>query len=121
MTFEEWWDKLTSNSAEWTILERMAAKYAWEAAQPKWRPIETAPTDGTMVRVGWWENNDWYEDSDYIEDGAWIRHADHYDHFLAVGIKDMTGPKEESPYQYWMTLPEPPPNNTNLTNEAKND
>ena len=81
---------------------------AYNAAQPKWQPIETAPKDGTMVRVGWWENNDWYEDSDYIEDGAWIRHADHYDHFRAVGIPGMTGPKEEPPYQYWMLILEPP-------------
>ena len=121
MTFEEWFERYSDkNNYHSKEKLKILAKQAWEAAQPKWQPIETAPTDGTMVRVGWWENNDWYEDSDYIEDGAWIRHADHYDHFLAVAIPGMTGPKEEPPYQYWMPAP-PPPNNINLTNEVQND
>jgi hypothetical protein len=30
--FDEWWSKQVGNSSEWTTLERLAAKDAWEAA-----------------------------------------------------------------------------------------
>lgn len=32
----------------------LAARAAWQAAQPKWQPFETAPKDGTqfLLRVG---------------------------------------------------------------------
>lgn len=109
MTFEEWWESyLNSEPSDTFLRDKEFAKFVWESAQPKWKPIETAPTDGTMVRVGWWEGDEWYEGEDFVEDGVWHNHQDHYDHFLAVRIPSMTGPKEESPYQYWMPIPEPP-------------
>ena len=124
MTFEEWWYnkeiEIGDEGIDTSIKAiKNLAEQSWGAARPNWQPIETAPTDGTMVRVGWLEDGDWYEDTDFVEDGVWIRHADHYDHFLAVGIPGMTGPKEESPYQYWIPML-PPPNNIKPNDEVLN-
>ena len=49
MTFEKWWEKKVGNSDQWTTLERLAAKDAWEAAQPQWQPIETAPINISVI------------------------------------------------------------------------
>lgn len=74
----------------------------------EWRPIETAPSD-TEVRVGWYEDGEWYESIDTFEAGEfWISHATHYEHFCAVRIPEMTGPKETPPYTHWIPLATPP-------------
>lgn len=60
MEFEEWWEQLGLDCEEEGFsvhdvgadyIARAAWKAAWQAAQPKWRPIETIPTDGRRVLV----------------------------------------------------------------------
>ena len=53
MAFEEWWENnsrdiileaaINSDINKENDRERIVAVTAWEAAQPKWQPIETAP------------------------------------------------------------------------------
>lgn len=54
MTFEEWWSR---TGLQLDCVAQMpenpvhVVHAAWQAAQPKWRPIETIPTDGRRVLV----------------------------------------------------------------------
>ena len=45
MTFEEWAALRHQGMIE---LMKVATRSAWEAAQPKWRPMETAPRKGLV-------------------------------------------------------------------------
>lgn len=54
MTFEEWWLSLPEDVRRMSngccvAASQSAWQAAWQAAQPKWRPIETAPTSGTFI------------------------------------------------------------------------
>ena len=40
--FDEWWEKITAKSNQWTTLERLAALQAWEYQQEKIDELETS-------------------------------------------------------------------------------
>ena len=92
MTFEEWWDTQTGNSVGWTILERMAAKAAWEAARPEWQPIETAPVDEWVLML----------------DGDRTMSRSRYDIPVYVDMVESGGQGRGTSYTHWMPLPKPP-------------
>ncbi len=57
MNFEKWWatnpplKNKSSQSLAAHAFAKEAARLAWQAAQPQWQPIETAPQDKTMVDI----------------------------------------------------------------------
>lgn len=97
MTFEEWWKQHGSGG----INGKIAAQRAWEAAKPKWQPIETAPKDYTLIILN---------ESDSVFAGVWI---DNPNHFGEIGWYESTY-FESLWYSHhpcnpthWMPLPEP--------------
>lgn len=82
-----------------------------EAEARQWQPIETAPKDGTVIRL-----------LDYRGDvyaGFWIpgvpkkRRPEGYDKFpwgtLDTGVDDcLQGSPNDGSFTHWMPLPEPP-------------
>jgi hypothetical protein len=71
----------------------------------EWKPIETAPKDGTAVLL-------YFSNSPHqIWIGAWVRHSDPSYPFV---WRDPTGSilvrewKDDVPPTHWMPLPEPP-------------
>lgn len=97
MNFEEWWEKFIPKSWEKFAI----AKAAWnESPRHQWRPIESAPKDGTLIDL-WaecWDANGkmvfrripnchWYEDKNR---SGW------------VGLYSAEYPT------HWMPIPEPP-------------
>lgn len=50
MTFEVWWDKAGRYKVPTLDSEhdRQVAHAAWQAAQPKWRPMDEAPKKGSI-------------------------------------------------------------------------
>jgi hypothetical protein len=59
MTFEEWWGGDRDRTLAYDLMKVLteAARQAWDAAtkaaQPQWRPMESAPKDGTPFLAHW--------------------------------------------------------------------
>lgn len=68
-----------------------------QGATPKWRPIETAPKDGTEIDL--WHEGDRIADA-YWKGGRWW--APNFDYDGCDGV--IGGP----PPTHWMPLPAPP-------------
>ena len=115
MTFEEWWGNnsrdiileaaINSDINKENDKERIVAVTAWKAAQQQWQPIETAPDKVPVILfIG----------------GAILIGEKVSSNFWAVSPVHESYKIEPIPPARWMPLP-PPPNNTKLTNEVKND
>lgn len=74
-----------------------------------WTPVSDGlPPEGVMALVYWLEDGDERYDFDAIEDGAWVRHSEHYDHFLSVAPPENSrGPSEQAPYTHWRIIRAP--------------
>ena len=59
-----------------------------------WKPIDTAPTDGTTVLLTWQNEPSWIT-SAYYEDGEWHENGSGYENALYRPT-------------HWQPLPEPP-------------
>ena len=113
MTFEEWFERYSDKNNYHSKEElKILAKQAWEAAQPKWQPIETVPLDSDIPHY-------------------FLVHTSHENILMACGMEGeityltfMDGLSFDTNCYgkptHWMPLP-PPPNNTKLTDEVKND
>lgn len=101
MKFEEWWENFWGpTNGRVGVNVREIARESWEAAQPKWQPIETAPKDlgdriesfvllsesGDVIHGGWYEEID--------GEGVW------FDRLYGEPIDDER-------ITHWMLLPRP--------------
>lgn len=96
MTFIEWWQKLGIFHGRDTVsglIEPMAfAALTWEAAQPRWRPISTAPEREHMLILV-----DDMTATGNTYDGNWWATMPNGDVY-----------ELDSPPTHWMPLPQPP-------------
>lgn len=82
-----------------------------ELEKSEWLPIESAPEEGIVESLVFWNENGFYRiELDCIEDGTWLKHAESYEHFCMVAsqMEGCSGPKERPPYTHWQPLPPPP-------------
>ena len=99
MTFEEWWINIALGLE---CVKKMpenpvhVAYMAWQAAQPQWRPISTAPTDEFILM--------------YLP----LAHGDYEIHLLAITeyglvdtFNDMTTYGTDD-FTHWCSVPKPP-------------
>lgn len=70
-----------------------------EPDPPEWQPIETAPTDGTVILVG---THDWFAASKHYSEGRWWTW-----HPPLFGERPSLNFRAEPP-THWMLLPNPP-------------
>jgi len=89
--FTDWWEN--NEGAHWIMHEESAVK-AFEAAQPKWQRIETAPKDGGELLLCY---NDHYSPFK----GNWSENREHWAIEIGCDLQ-MIEPA------YWQPLPEPP-------------
>lgn len=119
MNFEDWYDE----GDEWTqeLSPREIARNAYEAAQPKWLDIETAPKDGQLLLLGWFNelgkwrsvNGQWFSKEQIADEwslGEWDEeNIDDLEGWYEVSIECHY---EESCWKikptHWMPKPKPP-------------
>jgi hypothetical protein len=97
--FEAWWmDKEylrggNLSTGEYFHLPTQAAWAAWQAAQPKWLPIEGAPKDGTPILItggvfdwddSWNEASNW-PDFEGVTTAAWDDSTSTFTYFNGQG------------------------------------
>lgn len=70
-----------------------------------WRPISSAPVDGTIIEVSWKDGNGCLRHGkDFIEDGVWQNHEDKCQQFDVIGSIEgvaTSGPSGDAPYTHW--------------------
>ena len=73
-TFNEWWQKeedlMRKQGADDEVVMhvmRNIAELAWNAAQPQWQPIETAPESGPFLVYGGLLGGDLFDDVENLE------------------------------------------------------
>lgn len=100
MTFIEWWQKLGIFYGRDTVsglIEPMVfAALTWEAAQPEWRPIETAPKDTAIICCNELGN---------VGEACFISSVSNPAWYWAADV--MAAPEWLTPTK-WMPLPNPP-------------
>ena len=109
-------DALCMPVARWNKIQTMKVDAAIKAlraelAKPEWLPIESAPEEGIVESLVFWNENGFDRiELDCIEDGTWLKHAESYEHFCMVAsqMDGCSGPKEKPPYTHWQPLPPPP-------------
>ena len=94
MTFEDWFERYSDKNNYHSKEElKMLAKQAWEAAQPKWQPIETAPDKVPVIL--------------FIRGGILVGEKVS-SNFWAVSPTYESYKIEPISQAYWMPLPESP-------------
>ena len=107
MKFDEWWEAeevfMRAEGADDEIIlgaMRSIASTAWDAAQPKWQPIDCAPLDGESVLL-------YYGPAYYVMEGRCFKRERGYRknvYYQWVTAIDM-GELEPT---HWMPLPAAP-------------
>ncbi|CAI9119573.1 DUF551 domain-containing protein [Brytella acorum] len=106
------WDDLPNSDREYY---REAARVVLEAADAAaWRPIESAPRDGTECLIGWsstgWHVQTAWWDAEF--DTGWDEEIDDIKHIGAWtgGVVESWGDETTLTYNptHWMPLPAPP-------------
>jgi hypothetical protein len=106
------------------VVRNLLATIAAASAQPVsgWKPIESAPKDGTLIVVYSPNGPDDWPDAfkvtfdHFCEDYEnWFYHSEAHEHYMAVGGSNAcgpdvvcTGPSQKAPYTHWMPLPPAP-------------
>lgn len=120
MTFDEWWEDNARYTAdvlfppkERNCKKRLANK-AWQAAQPQWQPIETAPKNQNIL-LGLFNNHNkwrtmrgsWFSKEEIDE--YWENPEDFEAGWYEVSVEaDDTPNCWPTAPSHWMPLPEPP-------------
>jgi len=95
MTFKEWWESyLNSEPNDTFFRDKEFAKFVWDAAHPKWEPIETAPKNEVMF-LGYVPHSS----GGYICCFYWNKKLKQWQNNIDGGCDMPT---------HWMPLPEPP-------------
>jgi hypothetical protein len=126
MTFDKWFAKNKRKMYDWLNVDgyfEPLFKEVWQAAQPKWQPIETAPKTFDPVLLLYYENKKpviviahWVAEfsEESTEDFA-VYNEETDEYYCPEGWYEQQRFNEEYGYilmdiepRYWMPLPQPP-------------
>lgn len=102
MTFEEWWKRRENSLANMSGIA--SAKAAWQAAQPQWQPIDSAPKDESEIILCDESVGESYSGYFEITPNYWGEIGFQISTYRYAGYREN---RIRHP-THWMPLPEPP-------------